>query len=58
MLMDLIQIELGSDRLGKIREATQSNRIYGSNDFINWVERELSVRVRKKKAGRPRMQPA
>jgi len=55
---DLIDIELQTDRLRKIQEATQSNRIYGSNDFINWVERELSVKVRKKKAGRPRMQLA
>ena len=52
----LNQIELDKIKLRRIREATQSNRVYGSDNFIYWIEKELSIRIRKKKAGRPKLQ--
>ncbi len=54
----LMNISLDKIKLKKIREAAQSNRVYGSDEFIEWVENKLTIRVRKKKAGRPRLQPA
>lgn len=41
--------------LAMIRGATQSNRILGNDQFLYEVEAELSLRVRKKKPGRPRI---
>ncbi len=55
---ELVKQDLSEYQLKSIREATQSNRIYGSDNFIYWIEKELSIRVRKKKAGRPRKQIA
>ena len=40
--------------LQMIREATQSNRVLGDAQFLYEVEAELSVRIRKRKSGRPR----
>lgn len=51
----LMGIELEADKVKNIREATQSNRVYGSDNFIYWIENELSIKIRKKKAGRPRL---
>lgn len=52
----LFQINLDDELLRNIRVATQSNRVLGSIDFTCWLEKELSVSLRKKKVGRPRME--
>ena len=44
--------------LRMIREATQSNRVLGGDQFLYEVEAELSVQLRKKRAGRPRIAAA
>jgi len=38
----------------EIREATQSNRVLGDNQFLRKIEAELSICITKKKPGRPK----
>jgi REP-associated tyrosine transposase len=51
---ELFQSNMNDDFLKSIREATQSNRVLGSEKFTYWLEKELSITVRKKKVGRPK----
>lgn len=50
----LFENQLESDVVRKIREATQSNRVLGSEAFIYEIETLLSINVHKKKPGRPK----
>jgi REP-associated tyrosine transposase len=51
----LVRLNIENDLLRKIRDATQSNRVLGTGNFTYWLEKELSITLRKKKAGRPKM---
>ena len=50
----LFSIDLDNKIIRNIREATQSNRVFGSDKFISQVEAELSISVHKKRPGRPK----
>lgn len=44
---------LDNEVIHQIRESTQSNRVFGSEQFIDAVEAELSISIHKKRPGRP-----
>lgn len=46
---------LSEQKLNAIREATNSNRVYGSEYFIDQLENKLNISLRKGKPGRPRI---
>jgi len=50
----LFNTEIDVGVIREIREATQSNRVLGDDQFLQEIEAELSICISKKKPGRPK----